>query len=36
LPKQIKSVLELDAKLRELAEIIHNNTSLLIMGRGYQ
>lgn len=36
LPGQIKKVLELDAGLQELAETIHKNTSLLIMGRGYQ
>jgi glucosamine--fructose-6-phosphate aminotransferase (isomerizing) len=36
LPGQIKTVLKLDAKLQELAEAIHKNKSLLIMGRGYQ
>ncbi len=36
LPAQIKKVLELDALLQELAETIHKNKSLLIMGRGYQ
>lgn len=36
LPGQIKKVLELDASLQELAEVIHKNKSLLIMGRGYQ
>jgi len=36
LPGQIKKVLDLDASLQELAEVIHKNKSLLIMGRGYQ
>jgi glucosamine--fructose-6-phosphate aminotransferase (isomerizing) len=36
LPGQIKSILQLDPKIQELAEAIGDNRSLLIMGRGYQ
>ncbi|KAG6335122.1 hypothetical protein ID866_3962 [Astraeus odoratus] len=36
LPGQIKQVLESDSSLRELANTILNQRSLLLMGRGYQ
>jgi len=36
LPSQIKSVLELDSALAELATTVSENKSLLLMGRGYQ
>jgi glucosamine--fructose-6-phosphate aminotransferase (isomerizing) len=37
LPAQIKSVLESDKSLRELANsVLANSRSLLLMGRGYQ
>jgi glucosamine--fructose-6-phosphate aminotransferase (isomerizing) len=36
LPSQITKVLELDTILEELAEGMHKNKSLLIMGRGMQ
>jgi glucosamine--fructose-6-phosphate aminotransferase (isomerizing) len=37
LPAQIKSVLENDTSLRELANsVLANSRSLLLMGRGYQ
>jgi glucosamine--fructose-6-phosphate aminotransferase (isomerizing) len=36
LPIQIRTVLELDSPLRELAGTVSENKSLLLMGRGYQ
>jgi len=36
LPVQVKLVLQLDKKMKELAEKLHHEKSLLIMGRGYQ
>lgn len=35
LPELIKTVLELDSKILEIAKSIYNEQSLLIMGRGY-
>ena len=36
LPSQIKKVLELDSQIAELGTEVVKNTSLLLMGRGYQ
>lgn len=35
LPEQIRQVLELDERIKKLAEELHNQKSLLVMGRGY-
>uniref|UniRef100_A0A0N4Z2R8 glutamine--fructose-6-phosphate transaminase (isomerizing) n=1 Tax=Parastrongyloides trichosuri TaxID=131310 RepID=A0A0N4Z2R8_PARTI len=35
LPELIKCILELDSKIREIAESIYKERSLLVMGRGY-
>lgn len=35
LPDMIKKVLQCDKKVREYAEALHKETSLLVMGRGY-
>ena len=35
LPDQIKEVLALDDKVAELAKVIYQNKSMLVMGRGY-
>lgn len=35
LPDMIKKVLQCDKKIREYAEALHKETSLLVMGRGF-
>ena len=35
LPDMIKKVLQCDKKVREYAEALHKETSLLVMGRGF-
>ncbi|KAG7094872.1 glutamine--fructose-6-phosphate transaminase (isomerizing) [Marasmius oreades] len=36
LPSQIKGVLALDDEIKEIADLVKGNKSLLLMGRGYQ
>ena len=36
LPGHIKNILGLDAGLQQLANVVGDNKSLLLMGRGYQ
>jgi glucosamine--fructose-6-phosphate aminotransferase (isomerizing) len=35
LPDLIKEVLKVDGKVQELAKVLHDQKSLLVMGRGY-
>ncbi|KAF6764102.1 hypothetical protein DFP72DRAFT_413660 [Ephemerocybe angulata] len=36
LPSQIKTILDLDGDVQQLAKVVGDNKSLLLMGRGYQ